>query len=150
MGSKSKGGSSSMQQAAQKNYSYGGTNMTQDAANQKYAADLAAWRAPTATGTGVAGQDIGNVVADASTNFAGTGHLGVPTLQVGMGQGGGPGIPTVGVLPTAPTRTTLAKTMTSSNNNNNTSYYNNAGNTRTTGTNRPGAPGYYTNTGNRR
>ena len=92
--------------------------MTQDAANAKYQSDLAAWRAPTATGTGVAGNDIGNIVSAATTDSA-TGHLGVPTTTVGYGGSGGPAIPAVGVLPTAPTRTTLAKTMTSSSNNNN-------------------------------
>lgn len=135
MGSKSKkSGSGSIGSSAQQNYSYGGQNMTETDANAKYQADLAAWRAPTATGTGVAGADIGNVLSAATTDSA-TGHLGVPTTTIGYGGSGGPAIPTVGVLPTAPTRTTLAKTITPTTS---TAYYNNQGN----GGNRSSSGGY--------
>jgi hypothetical protein len=110
-GGGSGGGSGGVQTAAQnvqtapQQYSYGGINMTQDEANQKYQADLAAWRAPTLTGTGTADQANANITAGATDNYAGSGHVGVPTTTWGAnGMGaGGPGIPNIGVLPTAPT-----------------------------------------------
>jgi len=135
MGSKSKGGNRNNAAAygyqssgGGGNATYGGNTMTQDAANAKYQADLAAWRAPTATGTGTAGMDIGTTVSEAPTDFAGSGHLGVPTTQwnaSGLG-GGGPALPAMGVLPTAPVavgRTALARAMTPAS----STYYNQGG-----------------------
>jgi len=149
---KSGSGSGAIGTSAQQNYSYGGQNMTQDAANQKYQADLAAWRAPTTTGTGTYGMDAGNIVNEASAAVEGGNgvaptHLGVPTTTINYGMGsGGPAIPTVGGLPTAPTRTTLAKTMTPAAS---SAYYNNQGNGGTAG-GRAASAGYSSSSGRAR
>lgn len=112
MGSSPKAG----QKTAPQMMSYGGTNMNQADAQAKYQADMAAWRAPTSTGLGTAGMDTGTMVAAAPTDGGGTGHLGVPTTDWTANPfgGGGPALPALGVLPTAPIavpRTILANTM---------------------------------------
>jgi hypothetical protein len=113
MGSKSKKSGSGItsasanQQTAPQQYSYGGINMTQAEAQKKYQADMAAWRAPTTTGTGTHGMDTGTITQEAQMyqpEGAAVGHLGVPVTQwgaTGLG-GGGPALPKLGVLPTAP------------------------------------------------
>jgi hypothetical protein len=86
MGSKSRGGgvqtASQGVKTAPQQYSYGGMNMSQAEAQQKHQTDLANWRAPVATGTGAA--------------------TGVPTVGANPGYDGGPPLPGMGVLPTAP------------------------------------------------
>jgi hypothetical protein len=121
MGSHSKGGGSAVQQQ-QPQATYGGQTMSQADAQAKYQADLAAWRAPTTTGTGYAGMDTGTITQEASPAVAGgegvaPTHLGVPTTQWGANPfgGGGPAIPNIGALPTAPVavqRQNLAQVMT--------------------------------------
>jgi hypothetical protein len=127
MGSKSKGGGGSAAVQQQPQATYGGQTMSQADAQAKYQADMAAWRAPTSTGTGTAGMDTGTITAEASPAVAGGEglapvHLGVPTTQwgaTGLG-GGGPALPAMGVLPTAPVavqRQQLAQVMQPQNNN---------------------------------
>lgn len=103
MGKHSKGGSG---QAYQPQASYGGQTMSQADADAKYRADMAAWRAPTTTGTaptvlpGAAPADI-NGVPQMPTHY-----MGDPNA--------GPALPAFGVLPTAPValRNSLATAMT--------------------------------------
>jgi hypothetical protein len=94
-------------QAAQPQATYGGQTMSQADADAKYRADMAAWRAPTTTGTaptvlpGAPPADI-NGVPQMPTHY-----MGDPNA--------GPALPAFGVLPTAPVaiqRSNLASVMT--------------------------------------
>ena len=110
MGSKSKGGRGGMGPT----YSYGGnTNMTQQAAQQAYQADLAKWRAPTTTGASAPAYQMVSPGTDPVTGkplekvqMAKT--VGLLNSAPGMGGDQGPPLPAMGVLPTAPVQNRMA------------------------------------------